>query len=237
VKNCFIFILFPLFLFLPACSFADTIILKDGIRGTGVIIKVMSDTLYFIKSGSTQTAAIPRRLVARFDIVSDTNDISESIISSTDSVKSTKETPATLFQGTQGALNEGAEILPCHSPVIPDGCLAFTLVYKGCNFEIGETPTISLIRNTDFRENPYPHGTGFRAGGFVSAAWGTFFTILGGLLNGSNVKEAKGVEYTGLALLGNSAVLFSIGYTRKSKYNRWEERHPFKQPITIDKEE
>ena len=237
MKNCLLLFFLPVTLFLQGLSFADTVTLKDGIRGKGIIAKVTSDTLYFVKSGTAHTVAIPRGLVMQFE--KDTSFIDSSLSGTilTDSVKSTQESQTTFFPCKKLALNNEADILPCNAPIVPNNCNAYTLLYKGCNFEIGETPTISLIRNTDVRGNPYPQGIGFRAGGFVSAAWGTFFTLLGGLLNGSNVKEAKEVEYTGLALLGNAAVLLGIGYTRKSVYVRWEERHPFNQPVTTDREE
>jgi hypothetical protein len=237
VKNCFTLLFFSVTLFLQGLSVADTVTFKDGLRGKGIIVKVTPDTLYFLKSGSTHVVAIPRGPVKQFEKDTSFIDSSPSDATLSDSMKTPQEETTAFFPCRKLELNNGAEILPSRFRVGLDSCDAFALVYKGCNFEIGETPTLSILRNTDFRENPYPHGTGFRAGGFVSAAWGTFFTILGCLLNGSNVREAKGIEYTGLALLGNSAVLFGIGYTRKSKYNRWEERHPFKQPITIDKEE
>jgi hypothetical protein len=223
-------------LLLPGFSLADTIILKDGVRGTGVIAKVTPDTLYFVKTGSTHMVAIPRVLVERFEMGEGIRESVKSGLLSSDSVKSTREPRDTIFE-TELTANDGVEIQACRRPDMPDSCTAFTLLYKGGNFEIGERPTVSLIRNTDFRENPYMNGIGFRIGAYMSAGWGTFLTILGGILNANNVEDAKIMEYAGIGLLGNATLFFRIGYARKSKYMAWEQRHPFRQPVTEDKDE
>jgi hypothetical protein len=237
LKNCFLLFLLPAAFCFQELSLADTITLKDNLRGKGIIVKVTSDTLYFLKTGSTHIVGIPRALVKQYE--KDTSDADSFLRAAPlpDSVKSTLGENATFFPCKKLEWNNGAEIEPCSSSIVPKGSRAFTLMYKSCNFEISETPTISLVRNTDIQSNPNLYGTGFRAGGFVSAAWGLCFTFLGALLDGSNVKEAKKVEYAGLALLGNAAMLISIGYIRKTAYIRWENRHPSRIPVLIDEEE